>query len=435
MESTFFNAKFSHIVAFDHFKFEFNPENIKALKSSTIYNKIPSVKCKKLNDKIYSKKFVEKYPELLNVSLKINVQDYITQINEKGESLFLEECADVFELCEDSLSPNVLITICFDLIGVSSARFDFEITKPLKTTALINYANITACFVDTALFSEIKNLMILIPKVVNKEIKNDVHDTYSVIYSTDSDIDLAACRDEISGIVSLNDAYIHFSKDMVKKKMKNAFSHYENTLIITGYSATFMMFKDLKRLTKKPKRYINELITAVEMYHRQRYLLKTLDIYLDKLIRDLKENKGKFDNNSLKSKMNEIKKTQIDIQSKLEIYRNTRLSIKASYIMFFDVLNEIFHLDKHYKFVLEKLDVNKSIYESLNEERRNTWMENIQVIIIILGIATVFATFSPLIFGADVNVGEWVIIMLFLLVLGLLLTLYIYRKRINQFIR
>ena len=81
------------------------------------------------------------------------------------------------------------------------------------------------------------------------------------------------------------------------------------------------------------------------------------DFELNELIKNVNENN---ENVGLKSEIKKILKMQITIQSELEVYRNTIISITHSYSM--DTLNEVFKTNNEYKFIQEKLETCKSIY-------------------------------------------------------------------------
>lgn len=426
MATEFDNTKIIHIVAFEHLKFKFNPEIINSLQTHTILNVFPlSVERVTLNKDIYSKIFVERYPKILNLIFEINLFDFIRNYNNKEK---LDSHLKIFNwiLENSSINNKVKIKICFDQIGVNSIRFDFKINKSLETKKLIKIANDTGKFVDEILFCEVKkNITELTKTKVNENSILKVHDTYTVIYSTDSNIDLNNDKKEIAGIISLNDYYSDFNDENVEKKTENEFSLYEGTLIAAGHSATLMIFNNPERFTNNPNNYINERISALEMYHRQKYLLKKLDVDLDNLIREFEENNDFNEISLLKEKMNKIKKTQIDIQSKLEIYRNTRTSITSSFILFFDILNNTFSLDKHYKFLLEKLDACDKIYQGLYDHTRTEFMEDIQFIVAILGVL------SLIILMIDVGIDPDGLIQT-ILVLVFVIVVWILRKRIMK---
>lgn len=423
-ESNFSDVVITHVVAFECPKFEFE-EKIDLLRKISFYDVIPSsVEQKHLNNKIFSEIFVERYPKILNVILEINFWNLINQIKITEKISKLKLINKVLNINEDFLSRDIRIKISFDQIGISSVRFDFKINNQINTSHLIKNANDTSCLVDEILFPELENKFFEILEVNQKDILK-VHDTYTIITTTQSNINLTNNK-EISGIITLTEKYDYFSKDMVKSKLENQFSIYQDTLINIGYTATLMVFKNPDYFTENPEKYINERINALEMYHRQKYLLKKLDIELDVLIRDLEKNFDDLDINNLKYKMDRIKKTQIDIQSKLEIYRNTRSLTTASFVIFFDIYNNVFHLDKHYKFVLEKLDACDNVYQGLHNQIRNELMEDIQVIVAILGILSLILLFI------DISVDEYGIIQLILIPIFISI-IWIFRKNILNF--
>lgn len=405
----FENLKISNIVAFEPC-FKFSPENIDALRNSLIFkfNTVSvSFKETKLCKRIYSEMFVGRYPKTLDILLKINIAEYIDEIKSFSNPKLEKETYNFLNLISESFKNNYLsqyveLKICFDKMGISSARFDFLVNQSLEANELIDTAHNTASFIDIILFPELNNLMRSIPDVIEK-ITLKVHDTYTVISSKSYNFE---DRKEIAGIISLNKHYLHFNDEIVKKQMENSFYLYEGALIVFGFSATLMLFQKPERFTETPDEYIDDRILALEMYHRQKNLLKTIDISLDNTIRKLESNLRKLEStphnlNSLKDQMAIIKKPQIDIQSKLEIYRNTRISTKESFITFFDILNNAFYLDRHYKFVLEKLDACDEIYQEIYADARNELMEDIQVIVAILGILSLVILFIDVIIDAD----------------------------------
>ncbi len=441
-ESDFFDGKISHVVAFDHLKFDFSEENKESLKNAIIKNgSISSVELIDLNLNIYSADFVEHYPDILKVILEIDIVNYINSIwKENLEEIELIK-ATLKDFREQSLSRKVNIQFCFDQIGVSSARFDFEIiADSIKTSKLINLTNDTGDLIDIIIFKKLKkDLFKHISYIKDSNTIYAVHDTYPIIVSTKFNINLKTNKMEIAGISSVNERFLFFSEDIITEKIKNGLSYYKDTLILVGHSATIMLLKRPKRLAKNPEKYIEERINAIEMYYRQKFLLKKVDFSLDRLIEDLGTNNNQnHDIKTLKIKIAKIKNTQIEIESKLDIYRNTRTSVSASFIIFFEILNEIFRLDNHYKFVREKLNACDKMYLGLYNQIRNELMENIQFIVVTIGSLSLILAFIDMVTGENATL-KLILILSFILIILILRTtikdIYnmLLRGRINAF--
>lgn len=435
-ESYFVNGKITHIVSFDHLKFDFNEGNKKLLENTIIKNvSISSVEPVDLNTDFYSEDFVAKYPKIWKVVLKMDFK-YIDECKEELEEL--KEKSEIhgeklealkqskLNICESNLkhsnnktlSQKVQIKFCFDEIGISSVRFDFKIINCIKTRDLINLTNDTGNLVDEVIFKRLKDDLIQsLPKINNNGTLYKSYDTYPIIISTNTNIDIKKDECEIAGINTLNPFFTHFDKDTIAMKTKNKFSYYKNTLILIGHSATLMLFQN-PEITDILENYIEERINAIELYRRQKVLLNKIDLSLDNLIEELgKKNTQNTDIKTLKEKMGKVKDTQLDIESKLEIYRNTRTSITASLIMFFDILNETFRLDNHYKFVREKLNTCDNVYQGLYNQLRNELMESIQFIVVVLGILSLFLVVIDMVLGENGQVKLIVILIFILLIL------------------
>ncbi len=74
------------------------------------------------------------------------------------------------------------------------------------------------------------------------------------------------------------------------------------------------------------------------------------------------------------------------MESKLEVYRNVRVFSKATFIILFDLLNNVFLLKDHYNYVNEKMNACNLIYQRLDDTRRNQFMGRLQYIILIFGL-------------------------------------------------
>jgi hypothetical protein len=97
--------------------------------------------------------------------------------------------------------------------------------------------------------------------------------------------------------------------------------------------------------------------------------------------------------------------------------------------MLFDTLNKVFQLDKYYRFVQEKLNTCNNIYQGLYSEQRNDLMENIQWVVLILGVASiVLIVIGEILFGED-NTYKIIILLLILLI-----TMILFKSRIINII-
>lgn len=245
--------------------------------------------------------------------------------------------------------------------------------------------------------------------------------TYSVVSSTDAYFNLYQKKKEILGISWKNTNYRSIDKSLLKEITKNNIPVYDGDVLAVTTQAVLMVLLDVK--DEYYDVYVNERINAIEIFWRQKFLLKRMHFELDCLINDVKRKKKK---EGLKSTMEYIQDIQISIQSELEIYRNTIISATHSYSMLFETLNKVFQLNKHYKFVQEKLKTCKSIYEGLNDEEYNRLMERIQWTIIIIGIATVLLTFLvDVVYGPTIGPNQQINISIILIIFILIFMIFL----------
>ena len=104
--------------------------------------------------------------------------------------------------------------------------------------------------------------------------------------------------------------------------------------------------------------------------------------------------------------------------------------------MLFETLNKVFKTENQYNFVQEKLETCKSIYEGLNEERRNNLMENIQWIVVIIGLTTILLPLLTVSYGSTIGPNQTnniIILIAFVLIIGFIL-IYV-KNRIKRLIR
>lgn len=374
MEYTpFQNVRISFIVAFDYFKFKFNEKNIDLLKEKLrSFNLNSSPPKYGLNEKVYSEIMVKKYSKsILQFKTKGDLNEIIGNVKRSKSILKVRYY----------LSPKINIDLCFNKNGMSTARFDFKIDKAVVLTKLIEIINKVNDFVSKNLFKEIKTILTSFLNT-NENFLSEFHEIYPIITFINSNI---PSNREILGIISKYEKISNFSENFIKEKMKyNRLSIFEGAFIVVGYIATFMLFQDPERFAKDPDKYINDRIDVIEMYHSQKYLLTRKDHDLDKCIEDIKNFNTK-NIVTLKKKMDKITNIQLDIQSELDLYRNTRAYALETVMMLSDQLNKVFYLDKQYKSILEKLNACDKIYQELYNELSNKKMGDLQIIVIVLG--------------------------------------------------
>jgi hypothetical protein len=159
-------------------------------------------------------------------------------------------------------------------------------------------------------------------------------------------------------------------------------------------------------------------------------LLKKLDVKLDKIIK-------KYDTEGIgnvNSVMDEIKDTQIDIQSSLEFYRNTKIYGVDFFITLFETLNAVFRLDKYYNSVLDKLNACESLYRGLYEERGNKLKENIQWIVVLIWLTSILIQLLLMVYGPTYGPDQTkIIFIIVVLVLSSGFILIIFRNIIKKF--
>ncbi len=410
-----YNTTISHIVAFNYTVFDFNQNLISTLKNKNILNCKPNIEITYLNKKIYSKKFIDKFP-ILNIKFNLNLINFIRDFKTESQSE-IKLCRFILENIS-LFSKDIKVSICFDHFGIASARFDFNIKDKVGNNKLfIDIINRSLDLTDQIIFYELKKEL---RSFLEMDIPDELeHDTYPVITTLDSDIDIEKCNKEISGIITLNSSYDNFNENTIIEKTKNKISLYKHTAIIVGHAATLMIFNNPDRFTKNPENYINERINAIEMFHRQKNLIKKLDNDIDELMTELEtySSSNSNDINKLENYMKKIKETQINVQSKLEIYRNTRISITTSFVALFEILNNVFNLNRHYEFVLQKLDVCDSIYQGFYNQRNNQLILGIQWFVVLLGAASiVLIMVGEILFGNDSAYKIFSLLLIILLV-------------------
>lgn len=413
MSFKFYNLRICYIVAFE---LDLNEEmeiNYHLLKENTFLGEYPSFKLKSLSDDIYEKDFVRLNPKIPTFELEfkgLNIFDIFKE-DFKKENMELE--FNFLSSVKENLK-EIKINFCFDQCGICSATFDFSFhfKNSIETSSTIKILTYLCGFVDEILFP--KYLKLKIETIVGINHKAGLlkeHATYPVICSTD--IYNTATKEnetyEIFGILWMDEEYNSYSKDIVNEITRINIAPHKGDILTISTTSSLIIFKGIGIHDN----YVNERINAIEIFCRQEYLLKKLDIKLDSIIREYKKT------DDLKSVIKEIRSTQIDIQSSLEFYRNTKISVTLSFNILFDTLNNVFGLDKYYKVVNEKLNVCENLYRSSYEERRNQLTENIQWIVVLLGFSSLIVATLNLFKDSNLAVILVAILLLVLLIIQL----------------
>lgn len=322
---------------------------------------------KPLSEDIYDLEFV------WSNSTNILTFDYEIKISEIQKSAFDMNDYDLFS---SSFNDIIKVNITFDNCGIGSVRFDFDVIKGVKTDDLIKLIDKSCTLVDSYLFVKIKKN--LAKTDIETELLKD-HMVYSVVSSV-IESPVSYPKEEIFGIAWKYSDYKSANDQIVDKIISDDVSLQKNDTLIVTKQSTFMIFEDVG------KDYVESRLIAIEMFWRQKLLLKKLDYKIIKLFKCINDKKTK---ENLELLIEKIKLSQISMHSDLEAYRNSILSVTDSFSMLFRKLNEVFELDTHFNFVQSKLNACDNIYEGLHDEKRNKLMENIQWIVIGVGLANI----------------------------------------------
>lgn len=414
-------ATISHIVAFD-FPLEINHDEIKEIfKRNLIYDSEAFTSLKPLNIDIYDEEFCNRSSKALTVKINLDFFKFLSNVNPHNDGI-LKKYQEL--ISSNIIDENLNVIICFDLNGINSARFDIKLTSDeIKIHKLIDILNTTGSLIDKVLFVDLKEILNgLLPLSEDEVLILAVHDTYSIVVITEIEIDVYTFKREISGIIWSSRDYNLYSNETIEKITDKTLHFYEKSWISVGLIATLMIFQEIAKITPNPEKYIDERINLIEIYWRQKYLLKKQDYIFDEVIKKNKIN--------LEFNMDKIKQTQINIQSQLDIYRNTRFSVTASFIIVIDMLTEVFNLDKHYSSVQEKLNVYDSIHQKLYAEEQNRLINNIQIIVVGLGLASLV-----LVFILDLPFSDEGSIKLILILLSIVIFLIFYKRIIKILVK
>lgn len=332
---------------------------------------------------IKTPKIFTKYREYLEDLEKERPEDKLTKNEFKKRENIKEDFNSAKKVIEKYCSKTVEMVLSFDSCGVQSAKFDFN-TKILEPLEFINLVSKISYMIDTCFFPLFKRDLEVERIICEKKFTLLNHMTFSVITSTESYFIPYKKRREILGIALVNNDYETFSNKILKKMTENDIAIHNSDILLVSPISVLMVFPGLKK--KYYYDYVEERMNIIEIVWRQKILLKKmhfqLGYYIDH-IEQIKESEG------LNSAINEILEIQSSFQSELEVYRNNIVHTTYSYAMLLETLNKVLKLDNHYLFVQEKLETCKSIYERLSNERRNNLMENIQWIVILLGVTAI----------------------------------------------
>jgi len=316
--------------------------------------------------------------------------DFELNISEMNEFDLIDEEKIDHDLISCFCNEIIKINITFDNCGICSIRFDFEVKKDITTNNLIELFDKSLFLTDKYLLNKIKDDLDKTDiKFFNdkndlkiKDIKSDLLKDpmwYTVISSINKE-PVSYPKEEIFGVSWNYEDYNKANCKIINEITSNDISLQEDDTLIVTKQSTLMIFVEVN------ENYIEDRIIAIEMFWRQKLLLKKLDYKIIKLFKCINDKKTK---DNLELLIKKIKKSQISVHSDLEAYRNSILSVTDSFSMLFKTLNKVFELDTHFNFVQSKLDACDNIYEGLHDEKRNKLMERIQWIIIGLGIANI----------------------------------------------
>lgn len=376
----FNQAKISHIVTFDLPEFSFESAYID-FKASKIFDVKPKVTCDPLDSKIFVKEYIERGSRLLSLNFELKLTEVIrkhihNEIKDDSTVLLRDFIENI-----DLISNKININVSLGTNGIYSAIFSFELKNPIKLDILIDFVNSSAVFIEDYLYDLLKKELLRIIEYSNNYFI-EATDFYTVISTTDSNIDVSKNKKEIFGLLWTNNFYNEYGDEIIKDAIKTLML-YNDVYIIVSIVASLIIMKNGK-VTNNPNNYIYTRLKIIELHQRQKYLLKKLDIQLDNFILNIKKDKN-IDKN-IDENLKKIKDTHIDMESKLEVYRNVRVFSKATLIILFDLLNDVFLLKNRYNYVNEKMNACNLIYQRLDDTRRNQFMERLQSIILIFGL-------------------------------------------------
>lgn len=295
----------------------------------------------------------------------------------------VEDFEKIKKYCKD----EVKVGLTLDKTGIHTIRFEFILyeNKQINTPDLIKIAENTCCICDEDLFQELeKDLINLLRKIGEKQNSSKIfsleHATYTITTSTNTNLFAKNNKSEIAGIAMRNENFEDLSQEIVSKILSNNVSLYKDECLIVTSMGIFIVLDNIDL----DDDYITDRIFAIEMFYRQNLILKKDNLLLEGLIKDITPMLKKIQESLI-----EIQDIQIEVQTELSIYENIMVSVTDSYNMLFGKLNHVLQMDIYYDIIKSKIETSKSIYESLNDNRRNELMKNIQYILIFLGALTI----------------------------------------------
>jgi len=404
MSLVFHNVRLSFIISIDFGLFNFGKDIENYLSQVTILGEKPVFEYKELSDEVYDHEFIRLSSPIPTLTFEID------------NNIFFDNY--VKGHVEKTLNPfynsfyRILVIFSFDQRGIMSIRFDLysKLDNSIQTPKMIEILDETCTLVDETIFPKfIKNE---IEKLVNppeNAIFLQVHETYSIVSSVNVTKYKSKSQEkrDIFGIVWKEPDYNDMDEKTVDIVTKNEIGLFDSDIFTIATPASLLICEGDLELDSD---YFNERINAVEIFCRQQHLLKKLDVKLDFFI----ANYNKKNVPHLKSVIEEIRVTKMDVYSALEFYRNTKIYGIHFFKILFDILNEVFELNKHYSSVLDKLNVCDDLYKGLHDERRNNLTENIQWLVVILGGSSLLVAVLNLF--KDSYMG---VILLFILLLGI----------------
>lgn len=369
---------------------------------------------KQLNNDIYDAEYSNfNKDNILSLKLEIKLTNYNKRID-KNECKISSVYDDI-----------IFVEINFDKCNIGSVKFVFNILKPIETLTLIEILEDTCTLVDKCLFNLLKKDL---EKVgIESEILKE-HITYSIISGDDISETHHPLNNEkeLFGIAWNNPNFNKIDEKIINDVLKNSIPIYNNeTIIVTTQSTLLLSIED--------NDYVNEIIEAIELFWRQKCLIKKIDFQISTLLKKV----SKDDEKSFESEIEEITSTQKSLNSELEIFRNTVVSVVQTYTRLFKTLNNVFNMDNHYYFVKAKMEACERIYNQLYgqqqskyEKERKNIMYNIQWAVLILGFLTLISTIIISIYSQQLqDKNNFVDFILFLICVAVIGIIFYYDKK------
>lgn len=395
---------------------QFSEEGLKDALNKSIFFSGISPKFKQLNNAIYDAEFVNfNRNTILSLKLHINLSNYEKEIKKDGYQIY------------SYYDDTIFVEVNFDKCKIGSIKFVFNILKPIETPVLIKLLDETCKIIDKPIFNLFKKDL---NHVGIKSEKLTEHITYSIV-SGDKLIEDSYPwnkKRELFGIAWNNPNYMEIDAKIVTGVLENNIPIYNDDTFLITTQSTLMLFP-----TNELEEYVKNRIGAIELFWRQKCLIKKIDFQISELLRNI----SKPDEHDFESDIKKINDTQKILNSELEVYRNTVVSVTHTYTILFETLNNVFKMDNHYSFVKAKMEACKRIYQqlydkkqSIYEKERKDLMYNIQWAVFILGILALVSTvvvgvYSDELKNPNVRI-TFVLVLVLISIIGILL--YYYKK-------